>query len=84
MKILLASMLNLILDGNNTYLLVLFSIIGFFAGFFLRLNSQKGKKQFRKMEKDAINNTARINSLKEKIEVLKKENKSLGGTYAED
>lgn len=84
MKILLAGILNLIFDSNNVYLLLLFCVIGFFAGFFLRLNSQKGKKQFRKMEKEATSNSARINSLKEKIETLKKENKSLGGTYAED
>ncbi len=84
MKPLFASLLNLIFDNNNIYVLLLFCIIGFCAGFFLRLNSQKGKKQFQKMEKDALSNSARINSLKEKIEALKKENKSLGGTYAED
>ena len=65
-------------DFSN-YTLILFVIIGFVAGFYLKINSQKGKNKFTKMEKEAESNHARIAVLKEKIEILEKENNDLGG-----
>jgi polyhydroxyalkanoate synthesis regulator phasin len=60
--------------------LIFFAIAGFFIGFFLKINSKKGKTQLLKMEKDADANQSRITALKEKIEELEKQNRALGGT----
>ncbi len=64
----------------NIYVVIVFIVIGFFAGFFLKVNSQKEKKHILKMEKDADANKSRIAGLKEKIEDLEKENRAMGGT----
>ena len=64
----------------NISVLIVFAIARFFVGFFLKVNSQKGKAHLLKMEKDAHANQSRIAALKEKIEELEKENRALGGT----
>lgn len=62
------------------YTLLVFIIFGFLGGFFLKRDSQKEKSKFAKMEKEAELNKVRISTLKERVEILEKENRVLGGS----
>jgi len=63
----------------SVYILILFVILGFLLGYFIKRNSKQGNVKFDKMHKEAELNKARITGLKEKIADLEKQNNSLGG-----
>lgn len=67
-------------EDFSVYVIVLFAGIGFFAGFFLKVSSQRAKGKFEKMEKEARLNEARIAELTEKLKILENENNKRSGT----